>query len=103
MKYETYFKIYLSLIEARLRDILPPEEQYPPVIHEAMAYSVFTGGKRFRPVLTLAACQATGGNRLGQVEEVGIPPATSIDSTIEEHTVVRPVAIVVLNLDEDVI
>ena len=62
MKYETYFKTYLSLIEARLRDILPPEEQYPPVIHEAMAYSVFTGGKRFRPVLTLAACEATGGN-----------------------------------------
>ncbi len=35
---------------------------YPEVIHQAMAYSVFAGGKRFRPVLCLAACEVVGGS-----------------------------------------
>lgn len=61
MKYENYFKDYLRLIEKKLTEILPPSNQYPPVIHEAMRYAVFPAGKRFRPVLMLAACQAAGG------------------------------------------
>lgn len=34
----------------------------PPVVHEAMRYSVFAGGKRLRPVLCLAAAEACGGS-----------------------------------------
>lgn len=60
MKYESYFKNYLALIEKTLDDVLPKAKQYPPVIHEAMRYCVFPGGKRFRPVLALAACEAVG-------------------------------------------
>src|SRR5205085_1464580 len=33
----------------------------PPVIHEAMRYSVFAGGKRLRPILCIAAAEACGG------------------------------------------
>lgn len=36
--------------------------RYPEIIFEAMGYSVFAGGKRMRPVLMLAACEAEGGN-----------------------------------------
>ncbi|MBN1687924.1 MAG: polyprenyl synthetase family protein [Candidatus Omnitrophica bacterium] len=61
MKYENYFKNYIQLIEKTLNEILPQGNQYPNVIHEAMRYAVLHGGKRFRPVLTLAAAEAAGG------------------------------------------
>lgn len=62
MKYESYFQRDLSWIEEGLEQALPPSTQYPDVIHEAMRYACFPGGKRFRPVLTLAACEACGGD-----------------------------------------
>jgi geranylgeranyl diphosphate synthase type II len=34
----------------------------PPLIHAAMRYSVFAGGKRLRPVLCLAAAELCGGS-----------------------------------------
>ena len=43
--------------------LLPPENGQPPTIHRAMRYSVFAGGKRVRPILTLAAGQSVGGAR----------------------------------------
>jgi geranylgeranyl diphosphate synthase type II len=39
----------------------------PPVLQEAMLYSVFAGGKRVRPILALAAYEACGGNPAGIV------------------------------------
>ncbi|MBI2873648.1 MAG: polyprenyl synthetase family protein [Firmicutes bacterium] len=42
------------MINRALEGFLPPPEAYPPVIHEAMRYSVFAGGKRLRPILHLA-------------------------------------------------
>lgn len=74
MKYEVYFKRSLELIERTLDKILPPGRQYPSVIHEAMRYAVFSGGKRFRPVLTLAACEAAGGK-----PEDAVLPAVAIE------------------------
>ncbi len=60
MKYEVYFKNYLTLIEKKLDQVLPKNGKYPPLIHDAMRYSVLNGGKRFRPVMVLAACEACG-------------------------------------------
>jgi geranylgeranyl diphosphate synthase type II len=40
---------------------LPPADEPPPTIHEAMRYSVFAGGKRLRPMLALFGCEAVGG------------------------------------------
>jgi geranylgeranyl diphosphate synthase type II len=34
----------------------------PPVVHEAMRYSVFAGGKRLRPILCMAAAEICGGS-----------------------------------------
>ncbi|HXV28112.1 MAG TPA: polyprenyl synthetase family protein [bacterium] len=62
MKYETQFKTFLEAIEKTLHKVLPPENRYPQPLHEAMHYAVFSGGKRFRPVLALAACEACGGD-----------------------------------------
>lgn len=60
MKYEAYFKKYLGAIERTLEEVLPPEQQHPPRIHEAMRYAVSGGGKRFRPLLAMLACEAAG-------------------------------------------
>ncbi len=48
-------------VNAALDKLLPPETAAPPTIHKAMRYSIFAGGKRIRPVLCLAACEAVGG------------------------------------------
>lgn len=66
MANNTDIKTYMSEIgvitDQRLRELLPAETIYPEIIHEAMAYSVFAGGKRFRPVLCMAACEAVCGS-----------------------------------------
>lgn len=48
-------------VDTALERYLPPAGNYPGTIHEAMRYSMFAGGKRLRPVLTLAAAEAVGG------------------------------------------
>ena len=61
MIYERFFERDLALIEKKLKSLLRAQGARPFSIHKAMQYAVFTGGKRFRPVLTLSACEACGG------------------------------------------
>ena len=49
-------------VNAALDKLLPAESTEPPTIHKAMRYSIFAGGKRIRPVLTIAGCEAVGGS-----------------------------------------
>ncbi len=69
MKYEKIFKSYLTLVEKKLKGILAGDALRTSRLSEAMRYTVFTGGKRFRPVLTMAVCEACGGD----LKEVLIP------------------------------
>jgi geranylgeranyl diphosphate synthase type II len=48
------------LIERGLRQALKPIPGTPAELQEAMEYCVFSEGKRFRPLLTLGACEAAG-------------------------------------------
>lgn len=57
-----YLKVRRELVEAALDDALPQETSYPPVIFQAVRYSLFAGGKRLRPILCLAAAEAVGGD-----------------------------------------
>jgi geranylgeranyl diphosphate synthase, type II len=50
-------------VEAALDDLLPSSDTPPGKLHAAMRHSLFAGGKRLRPILTLAANEACGGNR----------------------------------------
>ena len=63
---EFQLKEYLAgrkiLIDAALDGLLPGEEFYPPVIFQAVRYSLLAGGKRLRPILCLAAAEAVGGD-----------------------------------------
>jgi len=46
----------------------------PPDLHDAMAYSLFAGGKRIRPILALASYEACG----GQAENI-LPQASALE------------------------
>ena len=48
-------------VDRTLDQVLPPENREPGVIHRAMRYSVFAGGKRLRPILAIAAYRIAGG------------------------------------------
>ncbi len=61
MELKPYLKEKIALVDAALEQYLPKEEERPQSIHKAMRYSIFAGGKRVRPVLMLAACEAVGG------------------------------------------
>lgn len=51
---------YSELTDKKLGELLS-SESIPPVLAESMAYSVFSGGKRLRPSLCMAACELCGG------------------------------------------
>ncbi len=63
-----------GLVDNALDRYMPPADRYPAVIHEAMRYSVFAGGKRLRPVLVLASSRAVGGD-----EKKVLPAACAIE------------------------
>ena len=56
--FDRYLDARRREIDATLDAALPAPPACPPQIAEAMRYSVFAGGKRFRPILTLAAAEA---------------------------------------------
>src|SRR5881227_3742376 len=49
-----------TLVEARLDELIPAETVEPRNIHAAVRWSLFAGGKRFRPILLLATGEAFG-------------------------------------------
>jgi len=48
-------------IDQRIERCLPKISEEPRIIHKAMRYCVFPGGKRIRPIIVLEACKACGG------------------------------------------
>ena len=52
----------LVLIEDHLKGAFDPEQNYAALL-EAMEYSLLSGGKRIRPILTLESCVLCGGRR----------------------------------------
>jgi geranylgeranyl diphosphate synthase type II len=57
---KSYIKQKGRIIDAAL-DAMIEESRLSPALVEAMKYSLMAGGKRIRPVLCLAACEAVGG------------------------------------------
>ncbi len=67
----TFLEAARARVDEALERFLPRAPTCPPLIGEAMRYSVFAGGKRFRPALVLAAADA--------VARTADAPSTSID------------------------
>ncbi|MBN1958217.1 MAG: polyprenyl synthetase family protein [Desulfuromonadales bacterium] len=59
---QTYLNERIKLIDRALDHYLPAADTLPSRLHAAMRYSIFAGGKRIRPILLLAACEAVGGD-----------------------------------------
>lgn len=55
MKLPAFFEEDHRIVDAELQRILPAENERPALIHQAMRYSVFAGGKRVRPILCIEA------------------------------------------------
>ncbi len=74
MDLNSYLKDRRQRVDAALDHYLPAEDTLPERLHQAVRYSVFAGGKRLRPILMLAACEAVGGD----VERV-LPAACAME------------------------
>ncbi|NLC71036.1 MAG: polyprenyl synthetase family protein [Desulfuromonadaceae bacterium] len=61
MDLKAFLKEKGECINQALDRFLPAEDIIPHNLHQAMRYSVMAGGKRLRPVLMMAACEAAGG------------------------------------------
>lgn len=55
MNINDYLKQKATQIDEWLDRLLPKENQIPAIIHQAMRYSIFAGGKRLRPILAITA------------------------------------------------
>lgn len=71
---KSYLQQRCALIETALTEYLPVADCPPARLHEAMRYSLFAGGKRLRPILLLAACEAVGGD-----PEKALPAACALE------------------------
>ncbi len=65
---------YKDIIEKYLDSVLPNDDGLQNKIYEAMRYSIFAGGKRLRPFLTLKVCEIINGNY-----EKALPFASAIE------------------------
>ena len=61
-------------IDSCLKKYLTPSDAYPPIIHEAMHYAIFNGGKRLRPILVLEGAALAGGS-----QESTVPVACALE------------------------
>jgi geranylgeranyl pyrophosphate synthase len=71
-------------VDQALAHALPQPPDCPAIVSEAMRYSVFAGGKRLRPVLTLAAADAVARATAGtesceDAQTLALPAACAIE------------------------
>jgi geranylgeranyl diphosphate synthase type II len=71
---KAYLNAKTAKVNAFLDSYLPEETRAPETLHRAMRYSVFAGGKRIRPIFTVAGAEAVGG-----CEDRVIPLAAAIE------------------------
>jgi geranylgeranyl diphosphate synthase, type II len=69
-----YLEARRAEIDTALAAALPSLPECPAPLADAMKYSVTAGGKRLRPILCLASCEAIGGDR-----QAAMPAACAIE------------------------
>jgi len=62
MNLDEYLSARRKLADRALDEMLPKEDNAPAILHRAMRYSLFAGGKRIRPILAMAAAEAVDGD-----------------------------------------
>lgn len=68
-------------IDEGLSRYLPTPPAYPKVVYEAMRYSLDAGGKRLRPILTLAAAEAVARTSMSAADaiDLALPAACAVE------------------------
>lgn len=69
-----YLEQQRARVEVALEEAMPPQSTPPERLHEAMRYSVLSGGKRLRPILALAAAESVGAD-----SETVMQPAIAVE------------------------
>ena len=57
---ERFLNDSCARVDAHLDAFLPAADEPPALLHEAMRYAIYSGGKRLRPALVFAAAHAVG-------------------------------------------
>jgi geranylgeranyl diphosphate synthase type II len=76
---ETYMGVCRDEINTTLKRLLPTQSEAPPAAIEAMRYSLFAGGKRLRPILTLAAASTVGRTASEPLQPLVHPAACAVE------------------------
>ena len=74
-----YLRACRAEVDSALERLLSTSDEAPTLAVEAMRYSLFAGGKRLRPTLTLAAAETTAGTLTGTARELVYPAACAIE------------------------
>ncbi len=61
MDIQKYLQEKKDLVDSALERYLPKEEEFSATLGQAVRYSLFAGGKRIRPILSIASFEAVGG------------------------------------------
>lgn len=73
-----YLETKRSLVERHLGDSVPKAAEPPSTLHEAMRYSLLSGGKRLRPILLIASAEAVSRNKRSVLKNC-LPAACAVE------------------------
>jgi geranylgeranyl diphosphate synthase type II len=80
---QRYLERQREKIDRFLAQVVPDGEAVPKILYESMRYSLLGGGKRIRPILTIAAAEAVG------TESDGILPFAAALEFIHTYSLVH--------------
>src|SRR4030042_2545915 len=61
MDINRYLQAKKEMVDSALERYLPKKEKFTLNLHKAIQHSLFAGGKRIRPILSIASFEAVGG------------------------------------------
>jgi geranylgeranyl diphosphate synthase type II len=61
MNIDRYLQEKKEIVDSALERYLPKKEEFTSNLHNAIQHSLFAGGKRIRPILSIASFEAVGG------------------------------------------
>ena len=80
MQLTEYIGARRAQVDEALGRFLPAPPAFPRVVYDAMRYSIDAGGKRLRPILTLAAAEAVAGpSAAARAVELALPAACAVE------------------------
>lgn len=69
-----YMNEICDRLDSEFTNLFPSGWKVPETLSRSMSYSLMAGGKRMRPLLVIAACEAGGGSR-----EAAVPVACAVE------------------------